>query len=128
MMTLFDFIYYIGSGVAFIMGAIGLYDANNKLPKEEQSKAGVIVCSLFCASLSWAVPIWWIGFEIYKRLGNIDDVYKHYPVVIEENQQLKELLISAKDIIEWYSTESGYIDLPTKDLLTKINNAIGEKR
>lgn len=25
-------------------------------------------------------------------LGNIDDVYKHYLVVIEENQQLKELL------------------------------------
>jgi DNA-binding transcriptional regulator YhcF (GntR family) len=45
-----------------------------------------------------------------------------------ENQQLKELLISAKDIIEWYSLESGYIDLPTKDLLTKIDNAIGEKK
>ena len=45
----------------------------------------------------------------------------------KENQQLKELLASAKDIIEWYSTESGYIDLPTKDVLTQIDNAIGEK-
>lgn len=42
----------------------------------------------------------------------------------EENQQLKELLISAKDIIEWYSTESGYIDLPTNDLLTKIDEVL----
>lgn len=47
--------------------------------------------------------------------------------VAKENQQLKELLISAKEIIEWYSTESGYIDLPTNDLLTKIDNATGEK-
>ena len=42
----------------------------------------------------------------------------------EENQRLKELLLSAKDIIEWYSTESGYIDLPTKDLLTKIDEVL----
>lgn len=44
--------------------------------------------------------------------------------VAKENQQLKELLISAKDIIEWYSMESGYIDLPTNDLLTKIDEAL----
>lgn len=68
-MTAFDFIYYIGSGVAFIMGVIGLYDANNKLPKEKQCFGGVVCGSLFCAALSWAIPIWWIGFEIYKRLG-----------------------------------------------------------
>lgn len=30
-------------------------------------------------------------------LGNIDDVYKHYLVVIEENQQLKELRKRLKD-------------------------------
>ena len=52
-------------------------------------------------------------------LGNIDDVYKHYLVVIEENQRLKELLkqwvhfypivlyehedtLKTKDIVELY--------------------------
>ncbi len=68
-MTAFDFIYYIGSGVAFTMGTIGLYDANNKLPKEKQCIGGVFCGSILCAFLSWAVPIWWIGYEIYKRLG-----------------------------------------------------------
>ena len=29
-------------------------------------------------------------------LGNIDDVYKHYLKLVEENQQLKELLYSLK--------------------------------
>ena len=57
-------------------------------------------------------------------LGNINDVYKHYLKVIDENNKLKELLLSAKDIIEWYSTESGYVDLPTKDLLTKIDEVL----
>lgn len=35
-MTAFDFIYFIGSGIAFIMAFIGTYDANKNLPKEEQ--------------------------------------------------------------------------------------------
>ena len=30
-------------------------------------------------------------------LGNIDDVYKHYLKVIDENQQLKELLKECKE-------------------------------
>ena len=51
------------------MGAIGLYDANNKLPKEKQCFGGVVFGSFICAALSWAIPIWWIGFEVYKRLG-----------------------------------------------------------
>lgn len=68
-MTAFDFIYFIGSGVAFIMAFIGTYDANKNLPKEEQCLGGVFFASFFCAFLSWAVPIWWLGFEIYKRLG-----------------------------------------------------------
>lgn len=66
--------------------------------------------------------------NLYKML---DVLNKHLNSLLKEdkeNRQLKELLISAKDIIEWYSTESGYIDLPTKDLLIKINNIIGEKK
>lgn len=33
-------------------------------------------------------------------LGNIDDVYKHYLKIIDENQKLKELLKEAKIYIE----------------------------
>lgn len=46
----------------------------------------------------------------------------------EENQQLKELLKEAKDIIEWYKADCGYKDTPTEAVLTKIDNAIGEKK
>ena len=45
-----------------------------------------------------------------------------------ENQQLKELIKEAKDIIEWYKADSGYKDAPTEAILTKIGNAIGEKK
>ena len=48
--------------------------------------------------------------------------------VAKENQQLKELLKEAKDIIEWYKADSGYKDTPTEAVLTKIDNAIGEKK
>ena len=68
-MTTPDLIYIIGAGVAFIMGIIGLTAENNSLPKAEQCYGGVIFGALLCAIVSWAVPIWWIGFEVYKRLG-----------------------------------------------------------
>jgi hypothetical protein len=68
-MTIYDFIYYIGCGVSFLMGAIGLYNANRNLPKEKQSFGGVVTGAFICCALSWAVPIWWLGYEIYKRLG-----------------------------------------------------------
>lgn len=61
-------------------------------------------------------------------LGNIDDVYKHYLKVIDENKRLKELLKEAKDIIEWYKADCGYKDTPTEAILTEIDNAIGEKK
>lgn len=66
-----------------------------------------------------------------ELLNSYNNLCSCYGDIISEQtktiNQLKELLISSKDIIEWYSTESGYIDLPTKDLLTIIDNAIGEK-
>lgn len=46
----------------------------------------------------------------------------------QENQQLKELLKEAKDIIEWYKGDCGYKDVPTESVLAKIDNAIGEKK
>lgn len=113
-MTLFDFIYGIGSGVAFIMALVGLTAENNKMPEADRCHAGVIVCSLFCASLSWAIPIWWLGFEIYKKLIKQDKLKK-------ENQQLKELLKECADSFD-------YLGIDDLVMLTKIDNAIGEKK
>ena len=68
-------------------------------------------------------------------LGNIDDVYKHYLVVIEENKQLKVLLreceesvlFEAKVVKETSGKDSTTYKILTR-LLTKIDNAIGEKK
>ena len=43
-----------------------------------------------------------------------------------ENQQFRQLLKECKDIIEWYKADTGYIDLPTENILTRINAAIVE--
>lgn len=63
-------------------------------------------------------------------LGNIDDVYKHYLVVIEENQQLKELLRECKPYISYSVNKKKYLGFtpPEANILTKIDNAIGEKK
>lgn len=45
-----------------------------------------------------------------------------------ENQQLKELLKECREVIEWYKADCGYKDTPTEAVLTKIDNAIGEKK
>lgn len=55
-------------------------------------------------------------------LGNIDDVYRHYLVVIEENKQLKELLKECRVYVENCEQFNQY-DL---DMLKTIDNAIGE--
>ena len=66
-------------------------------------------------------------------LGNIDDVYKHYLVVIEENQQLKELLLQIRNrqsLIREYLSDCKLGN--AWDLLyqteNEIDNAIGEKK
>ena len=46
-------------------------------------------------------------------LGNIDDVYKHYLKVIDENQQLKKLLKEYKKQLS--EIKNAYIDLTTQD-------------
>lgn len=84
-------------------------------------------------------------------LGNIDDVYKHYIKIIDENQQIKELLKTCKcefeKITKFCNTEFEYarkldnnFHIPTEDLavilqitnnkelLIKIDNAIGKKK
>ena len=55
-------------------------------------------------------------------LGNIDDVYKHYLKVVEENQQLRDLLKECKEIIEtsvWGNCS---------ELTDQIDEVIGEKK
>lgn len=67
-------------------------------------------------------------------LGNIDDVYKHYLKVIDENEQLKELLKECRDYVvntlielkNGYCYEENDYYHETKTLLTKIDNAIGD--
>lgn len=62
-------------------------------------------------------------------LGNIDDVYKHYLKVIDENQQLKELLKECQYMILAYSINH---DTFTKEkvlgVVKQIDNAIGENK
>lgn len=65
-------------------------------------------------------------------LGNIDDVYKHYLVVIEENQHLKFLLKECRykiiaDLDNARLCESSVDIEDFEYLLNRIDNAIGEK-
>lgn len=69
-------------------------------------------------------------------LGNIDDVYKHYLVVIEENQQLNKRLLDMMDLLQksyFYLNAVADKKVKTehleqiKTLTVLIDNAIGEK-
>lgn len=52
----------------------------------------------------------------------------HRSMVLEaENEQLKELLKGAKEIIEWYKADCGYRDEPTEVTLQQINQVLGEE-
>lgn len=63
-------------------------------------------------------------------LGNIDDVYKHYLKVVEENGRLKKLLKECHtQLLDKPIREIQY-DIKMaelKDLLKRIYDAIGEK-
>lgn len=63
-MTIYDFIYGIGCAVAFLM-------AFNGIGKKPDIKEGdglyVLFISFIASFLSWGLPIYWIGNEIYKR-------------------------------------------------------------
>lgn len=67
------------------------------------------------------------SYEEWQQLHKFLEEFNALDVA-KENQQLKELLREAKDIIEWYKADCGYKDIPTEAILTKIDNAIGEKR
>ena len=64
-----EFLYLIGCGVSFVMTFSIASEENREMPEEEQCFYGVILTGLTFAVFSWAVPICWLGYEIYKRLG-----------------------------------------------------------
>ena len=64
-MTLYDLIYFIGFGVAFLMSLIAFYSIDLE---DKECFICKIVCAFLVGFLSWAIPIWWIGKEIYKRM------------------------------------------------------------
>ena len=66
-MSVWGFLYIIGCGVSLIMSSYGLTDAYEKMPKKDRCIGGLIFACIVSSLLSWAVPIWWIGFEVYKR-------------------------------------------------------------
>lgn len=66
-MTIWTFLYIIGSGVALIMGYLGLSEVHRELPEEQKCIGGLVCSCIFCFLLSWAIPIWYVGFEVYKR-------------------------------------------------------------
>lgn len=68
-MTIWTFLYVIGCGVALIMSFFGLSAVHRELPEEQKCIGGLVCSCIICSLLSWAVPIWWLGYEIYKRLG-----------------------------------------------------------
>ena len=76
-------------------------------------------------------------------LGNIDDIYKHYLKLVEENQRLKELLkklhrdvqeivlysydIADIDQEDWFTISRRQADV-ANNIAKDIYNAIGEKK
>jgi hypothetical protein len=70
-MTLYDLIYIIGCGVAFMMAIVGF--TNSVQVKEEigDNMIAIFAISLMVSLLSWGVPIWWLGFHylIEKKVG-----------------------------------------------------------
>jgi amino acid permease len=67
-MTIWTFLYVIGCGVALIMSCFGLSKVHRELPEEQKSIGGLVCSCIISSLLSWAVPIWWIGNEVYNKL------------------------------------------------------------
>lgn len=64
-----EFLYLIGCGVSFIMTFSIVSEENKEMPEEEQCFGGVMLTAITVAIFSWAVPVCWLAYEIYKRLG-----------------------------------------------------------
>lgn len=68
-MTCFDFLYTIGCGFSLLLAFIIVGRDNMELPKNEQSLAGVMVCSLFLSLLSWGFPLFCLAYNRYFLKG-----------------------------------------------------------
>ena len=66
--------------------------------------------------------------EYQAECNRADELEDSLQTSWQDESKLKELLKEAKDIIEWYKADCGYKDTPTEAILTKIDNAIGEKK
>lgn len=68
-MTMAELIYFIGMGVAFLMSCVGFSNmSQSKSNKEDIDIGGVLTVSVLASTLSWAIPIWWLGYHfIYEK-------------------------------------------------------------
>lgn len=67
-MTIYDFIYRIGYGVALIILFFIFTDTNEKLPQEKRQSVLLIFGSAALFSLlSWSVPIVWLFYHYLKK-------------------------------------------------------------
>jgi hypothetical protein len=65
-MTLYDFIYLIGYGVALLMSIVGFF-SQEVIKGRKPNFFIILLDSVIVAFLSWALPIWWIGYKLYVR-------------------------------------------------------------
>lgn len=63
-MTVCDLIYVIGCAVAFLMAFNGIESQQDKEPGDSPF---ILFLSFAASFLSWGLPIYWIGNEIYER-------------------------------------------------------------
>ena len=62
-------------------------------------------------------------------LGNIDDVYKHYLKLVEENNKLKELLRDCQHMILAYSiNHDTFSKEKINEIVKQIDNITEEKK
>lgn len=66
-MTYANLIYFIGCGVAMIMCIIG-FIVDSIEHNREYNFGLIVLTSMFCCLLSWAIPIWWLGYTfLYNK-------------------------------------------------------------
>lgn len=71
-MTLYDFIYLVGCGVAYLMSVIGLI-ATEQIKGVKPQVFSLCIISFIPALLSWALPIWWLGYHFLIVRKERDD-------------------------------------------------------
>lgn len=122
-----EFFYLIGCGVSFVMTSSIAAEENGEMPEEEQCFYGVMLTGLTFAVFSWAVPIFLLAYEIYKR--GMYDVYKE-PTKEERIELLKnDLKYRQKEL---QSAKSYWKKLTIKQEIAidirELRDLLGEKK